>query len=211
MDLMDADLADQVRFQLPVCVGKRYGSLPEGMASAPNVTERISITVDVRMKGEIKSMTSPTHDFGPSKASVEYRSGSFLHQDFVLIVKADGLDEPRCFAERHPTGTVAMQLNMVPKFDAPPVRSQEYIFLVDRSGSMDGDRIETAKNALLMLLRVLPAEGTKFNIFSFGWLCDSLFPESVTYDESTLEKAVRDTHMRFVSLVCSLCGHRQLT
>lgn len=147
------------------------------------------------MKGPIKSITSPTHTIVASQdesmiQKIEYHSEDFLQRDFVLIIKADGLDAPRCFVERHPTGTVAMQLAMVPKFDLPPIDSQEYIFVVDRSGSMHGARIETARNALMMLLHALPSRGTTFNIFSFGRICDSLFPRSVEYTEETLVEAV---------------------
>jgi hypothetical protein len=38
-----------------------------------------------------------------------------------------------------------MQFTIVPNFQLPPVKGQEYIFLIDRSSSMSGARIETAK------------------------------------------------------------------
>ena len=67
---------------------------------------------------------------------------------------------------------------------------QEYIFLVDRNGSMGGARIETAKRALVMLLRALPHQGTSFNLFSFGTTCSPLWAESMPYNAETLETAV---------------------
>lgn len=204
MDLMDADLTDQVRLQLPVCIGMRYGTPPEGMARPLTMHERVNILADVAMKGPILSITSPTHSIGPSESPFEYRSDRFLEQDFVLIIKADGLHEPRCFAERHPTGSVAMQLTMVPKFDLPIIPAQEYIFLVDRSGSMQGDRIETAKKTLVMLLRALPGKGTTFNIFSFGSECDSMSRGSLHYSEAALTRAVRCCSGTFNTLLIDL-------
>ncbi|PSR78278.1 hypothetical protein PHLCEN_2v7474 [Hermanssonia centrifuga] len=205
LDLMDDDLPDQVRFQLPLCVGMRYGTLPPGMQGAKTIPpERISISAEVYMKGAIESITSPSHStlnvlsdgsvhVGPSvhTRTAEYRSSEFLSQDFILSVKAEGLDTPRCFAQRGPDGSVAMQLTVVPKFNLPTISSQEYIFIVDRSGSMRGDRIETAKRTLVMLLRCLPSQGTSFNIFSFGHRCDSLWQKSMQYDASTLEIATQ--------------------
>ena len=199
LDLMDDDVSDQVRLQIPMYIGMRYGALPEGMQGAHQAPpHRVSISADVRMQGTVKSVTSPTHpalfvsDSGVARAShnARYTSPDFLTQDFVLSIAADGLDAPRCFAQKAKNGITAIQLNIVPKFNLPSVPRQEYIFLVDRSGSMTGDRIETAKKTLVMLLRALPSQGTHFNIFSFGSQCDSFWTYSVPYDENSLALAV---------------------
>jgi hypothetical protein len=53
---------------------------------------------------------------------------------------------------------------------------QEFIFIVDRSGSMGGDRIQSAREALLLFLKSLPIS-CYFNIVSFGSQFQALFPE----------------------------------
>lgn len=43
----------------------------------------------------------------------------------------------------------------------------EFVFILDRSGSMDGSRIENARNALIFFLKSLPIDSI-FNVISFG-------------------------------------------
>ncbi len=64
----------------------------------------------------------------------------------------------------------------------------EMIFIVDRSGSMAGSRMNNVKETLQVFLRSLP-EGTLFNIVGFGTKFEKLFPQSVEYNEKSLKTA----------------------
>ncbi|KIP02807.1 hypothetical protein PHLGIDRAFT_130535 [Phlebiopsis gigantea 11061_1 CR5-6] len=200
LDLMEDDISDQVRLQLPMCIGMRFGYIPPGMQDArPIHPDCITISVDIRMQGAVKKINSPTHptvlvsdpELADGIRSVRHTSPDFMVRDFVLLIAAEGLDAPRCFAQRASNGTLAMQLSVVPKFDLSPIPRQEYIFLVDRSGSMGGQRIETAKRSLMLLLRALPSHGTWFNVFSFGSVSDSLWSCSVEYGEQSINHATQ--------------------
>ncbi|TFK30706.1 von Willebrand domain-containing protein [Coprinopsis marcescibilis] len=212
MTLYTGDYTDQVRFQLPKSVGERYGVPPSELEDAmqPSVLDtRISITAEIQMYGKIRDVVSPSHPGSitqtkysthlgrPSKRrlTVRYRSPNYLDKDFVLTVLAAGLDEPRCFAEirRDPRhrfpDTLALQLTMVPRHKLPPLPSQEYIFVVDRSGSMSGGRIETARDVLSMMLRMIPSQDSTFNIFGFGTTWTKWKGTSQRYSQATLDQA----------------------
>ncbi|KAM4051966.1 von Willebrand factor A domain-containing protein 5A-like isoform 2-T2 [Anomaloglossus baeobatrachus] len=96
--------------------------------------------------------------------------------------------------------SVAM-LNFYPSFPAAegPTNRGEFIFVVDRSGSMECPmnsernapmRIQSAKETLVLLLKSLPL-GCYFNIFGFGSDFESFFTESEEYTQQSMEEAVK--------------------
>ncbi|KAJ4462174.1 putative von Willebrand factor type A domain [Paratrimastix pyriformis] len=66
--------------------------------------------------------------------------------------------------------------------------THEFVFLLDRSGSMGGTRIRQAQDALQLFLRSLPV-GCYFNIIGFGSSVDRLFPQSVPYSQENMARA----------------------
>ena len=56
----------------------------------------------------------------------------------------------------------------------------EFLFVIDRSGSMSGRRIQMACEAAQLFLKSLP-QNSKFNIVSFGSGYKFMFSSSVAY------------------------------
>ena len=67
----------------------------------------------------------------------------------------------------------------------------EYIFLIDRSGSMH-NRIKLARQALITFLQSLPV-GSRFNICSYGSRHEFMYPQcrSVPYTDNSLKRAIQ--------------------
>ncbi|KAF0875570.1 VW5B1 protein, partial [Crocuta crocuta] len=64
----------------------------------------------------------------------------------------------------------------------------EFIFLIDRSGSMSGTNIHRVKDAMLVALKsLMPA--CLFNVIGFGSTFKTLFPSSQTYNEESVAMA----------------------
>eukprot|EP00834_Sanchytrium_tribonematis_P001037 NODE_22_length_42145_cov_1.310612.p11 type:complete len:373 gc:universal NODE_22_length_42145_cov_1.310612:29452-28334(-) len=80
-----------------------------------------------------------------------------------------------------------LSMAFVPQFKLKEVPS-ELIFLLDRSGSMDGNPTELVRSAMLVFLKSIP-EDSFFNIVGFGSSFESLFPTSQKYTEQTLKAA----------------------
>jgi hypothetical protein len=69
----------------------------------------------------------------------------------------------------------------------------EYVFIIDRSGSMDGPSIAVARNALASALRLLPRDAL-FNVVSFGSTFQRLFPAAQEATERNVATAVAAVH-----------------
>lgn len=62
------------------------------------------------------------------------------------------------------------------------------MFVLDRSGSMSGGRIEMAKQALVLFLKSLPPD-CFFNVIGFGEpKFEKMFQQSQKYDENSLNQ-----------------------
>ena len=70
----------------------------------------------------------------------------------------------------------------------------EFIFLIDRSGSMNGKPIKMAVEAVIIGLQSMPA-GSYFNIISFGSTFVSLYPESFEANQENINSAIDQLEM----------------
>ncbi|XP_061908669.1 von Willebrand factor A domain-containing protein 5B1 isoform X2 [Entelurus aequoreus] len=117
--------------------------------------------------------------------------------DFIKATKKDSSDEKKVEIihrrlHKDVLHNPVVMLNLCP--DLKPVRSDlrkvhgEFIFLIDRSGSMSGVNINRVKDAMVVILKSL-VPGCLFNIVSFGSTFKSLFSASQNYQEEALHLA----------------------
>ena len=67
--------------------------------------------------------------------------------------------------------------------------AKEFIFVIDCSGSMEGQSIKRASECLEVFIRSLPVN-SYFNIVCFGSSFNKLFESSIQYNESSIQKAL---------------------
>jgi len=200
-----------VRLTIPTTIAPRYIPPNDHSLAAKEISKigykddsspktPLHVNIDAFMKGKILEVVSPTHDFDVKISQEPNEHGQFnamaclkdantdvMDRDLIVMLKSEKNDEPSIFLEKNEK-TLAAMVSLIPSFQLDQQKT-ELIFLVDRSGSMDGSSMELAKEALQLFLHSMPVD-CYFNIWSFGSHFSSLFQNgSKLYDDDTLAEA----------------------
>ncbi len=195
---------DAIRFTLPTTLSPRYSPAEDQVGAGESEADRVSapwalavpygleLTVDVETTAPLRAVESPTHPIALAldghRATVRLAErAASMDRDFVLKVTLAETHRPRAVVERGPDGKAYALLSFRPEFPSASGPA-EVVFLVDRSGSMQGTSTAEAKNALALALRSL-RPGCFFDVVGFGSTFESLFDESRPYDEDSFAKA----------------------
>jgi len=206
---VQVDATGALRVVVPTEVASRFSlagqstEQSEMAAQAAAATPaQLTITGSITSSSRITSITSPTHEITTTTATngvhIFALSCTAPTGDVVVAAVPENPFIPRCWLE--PLGPDAAVASALLFLDSPEVqgllppgedsRNRELVFVVDRSGSMGGRKIQRAVAALQLFLRSLPL-GCCFNIVSFGSTYSYLFPESTPYTEESLRVASR--------------------
>ena len=155
-----------------VC-GYRYTLGTERFSRDPLQT--VELRVGIESKTPITSVYSPSHDIrvereGDHRAVVTYvEEGTRPDKDFLLYYTVSeeeiGVDLLTFEDEDHERYFLTLISPRV-ELDAGRTSNKDIIFILDTSGSMQGDKISQAKGALSFCLNGLE-EGDRFNVIDF--------------------------------------------
>ena len=161
--------------------------------------ETVSFTLNINSQSDIKNVYSPTHQVeikrpGNKQAVVTYTGKNEIPTgDFRLMFdvgsKAVGTS---VISYRPDTGEDGYLLLLAsPEVKAADAKqpSKTIVFVVDRSGSMSGKKIEQAKAALKFVLNNL-SEGDLFNVVAYDSVVETFAPELQRYDNDSRKKAL---------------------
>ena len=157
--------------------------------------------VKIDLGRPLTGIYSPSHSIRIERsntgAAVLLEGGSSeLNRDIVLTIDLPAEHEPSVQIQAGADGASYLAVTFVPEFDESTLgdpQPSETIFVLDCSGSMQGESIRQATAALELCLRSLNP-GDSFNIVRFGSTFDTLSSEPLWYDESTLQRAI--AHVR---------------
>lgn len=154
----------------------------------------LSINIDATMPGGIKSIDSPSHaiktQINKNNVTISFSNEKVaMDRDFILEIEGyNSIDNKLLVSEdRVDRGFIALSNLILPEKKKSEL-SRNIVFLIDCSGSMSGERIVQAKNALYFALSSLLI-GDNFNIIAYGsdYKC---FSDSIMgYNENSLNAA----------------------
>jgi Ca-activated chloride channel family protein len=182
----DQQLTD---FLIPLSTAK-YTSAP---------VEKLSITVNIESAQDIKSVYSPTHSINVKRPDDKHAKVTFEAKqaiptnDFRLFFDtSDGKLSASVVSYRPDKDEEGFFLLLA----SPEIKAKKddrpkktVIFVVDRSGSMSGKKIEQAKEALKFVLNNL-RDGDTFNIVAYDSTVESFQPELQKYDDQSRQAAL---------------------
>ncbi len=154
----------------------RYPLDTERFSAQP--LEQVSVTVDIKTHNEIRTVYSPSHQddivinyISPHEATVSYEQSRVLpDRDFELYIgQSNTLVGAHLLTYSPPNedGFFLLFLSPDMETDTPHILPKDIFLVLDTSGSMEGEKLSQAKEALHYVLRHLNTED-RFNIIAFN-------------------------------------------
>ncbi|KAI8515623.1 von Willebrand factor A domain-containing protein 5A [Branchiostoma belcheri] len=203
-----------LKFVLPAVLNPRYSSGTEAavyddtyMAGptadvlTSDVPYVLKLKVNLSSPNSIDKIESPKSSldvtYGGTSAQVTLKDDHKFDSDVELYVHYKHKHRPFAVTElgQGTEGFMAdhtVMLTFVPDLSRDDLVTTcgEFIFILDRSGSMSGSNIKNARETLLLFLKSLPV-GCYFNIVGFGSSYKTLFNNSQKYDNKSLKTACK--------------------
>lgn len=161
--------------------------------------EKVDFQIAIESGIQIKNVYSPTHSINIQRSDAHHAAVSFTATnvipggDFRLFFDVGkGKFGTSVVTYRPDAGEDGYLLLLAsPQFRAADAErpKKTVVFVVDRSGSMEGEKIEQARAALQYVLQNL-REGDLFNIVAYDTVVESFRPELQRYNDQTRKEAL---------------------
>ncbi|MBP8819507.1 MAG: VWA domain-containing protein [Syntrophomonadaceae bacterium] len=208
----------EMRILIPTLVGSRYipgnvsrekigpgearptDQVPDADFITPprgNTDYQASLQMNIKTLSPFISIESPSHRIqveqsDPTTAAVSLEEGTTrMDRDFILSLKLSDEPLPRILYGQNERNECYMLASYTPEF--PPIdkkQAGEYIFLIDISGSMAGEKLEQAAQAMKICLRNLGTDDL-FNLVAFESELHPFSPRSLPFNQKNLDSATR--------------------
>ena len=161
--------------------------------------EQVKVSVDIKARGDILAPYSPTHDItcerkGSRHVVVSYTAKNSLPtEDFEVYYKEATKDVGATLVSHMPQagkdGYFMLLVSPNPRTAGTKVFPKDVIVVVDRSGSMNGEKIRQAKEALGFILEHLNPKD-RFNVVAYSDLVEAFYPKLVDVSDAQVKDAL---------------------
>ena len=190
---------DRLRFYLPTTIAPRFGASPHLPHQVPEssltVENQFSLEVDVFGSLSEAQFECPSHAVKLAKSAggvvISLRqTRAVMDRDFILTVKAPQAARSfvQCGADGDAVAAIASFQPFFPGLQQP--RPVSLAIVIDCSGSMQGDSIEQAKQALEGILEALRPQD-RVTLIAFGSSIKALSEQLLPCDATNLADAKR--------------------
>ncbi len=159
---------------------------------SPRPLQEASVAVTIESRQAIKSVYCPTHEIDKHISDMHHASASWEasnvkpDRDFTLLYTVGEEDfgvALRCFRRAGEAGYFMLLVAPKAELAETEIAAKDLVLVLDKSGSMSGEKIEQAKNALTFALQNLD-QRDRFGVVSFSSEADSFTKD--------LQKATRE-------------------
>lgn len=208
----------EMRILIPTLVGSRYipgnvsgekigpgearptDRVPDADFISPprgNTDCRASLQMNIKTMSPFISIDSPSHriqveqsDFTTAAVSLE-EGTTRMDRDFILSLKLSDEPLPRILYGQNDRNEYYALASYTPELPAiDKKQAGEYIFLIDISGSMAGEKLEQAAQAMKICLRNLGTDDL-FNLVAFESELHPFSQKSLPFNQKNLDLATR--------------------
>lgn len=188
------DIVDNtITVLMPTLVTPRYKSKITDKLFYGKVDYTVDFNINVDRALNVNSIECKSHKFKLVEEK-DFQKVEVLNydmsKDFKLEINLKNELTSNAITSKTRDGKDMVYLSFMPEIDSSyEDDAKDYLFIVDVSGSMSGNKIAETKKAVIECLKNLD-EGDKFNIVPFESRFEAMSIESLEYNEENLNKAI---------------------
>ena len=183
-----------IQILMPTLVTPRYKSNITSKLVYGKVDYTIDFYININKAINRKSINCPSHKINVIDEDKTERVEVLnydLSKDFKLNIELKNELSSNAITSKTRDGRDMIYLSFMPEIlDSYEDSEKEYIFIIDVSGSMSGEKINETKRAVIECLKQLDV-GDKFNIIPFESEFEAMNIKSIEYNEENMQKAVK--------------------
>ena len=185
---------NKIQVLMPTLVTPRYKSNITDKLVYGKVDYTIDFNINIIKSLNRKSIYCPSHKINVIDEDKTERVEVLnydLSKDFKLQIELKSELSSNAITSKTKDEKDMIYLSFMPEIlDSYEDSEKEYLFIIDVSGSMMGEKLDETKRAVIECLKQLDV-GDKFNIIPFESEFEAMNVKSIEYNEENIKKAIR--------------------